>query len=90
MWHVRKDLVMTVFFIPPEAGFLLGLILIGVLIWKGLKSAARSLDTVDQTKTMTWKELKKQIGPMTWEERIVSVILIAIIVAISIGLAMIT
>jgi hypothetical protein len=81
---------MTVFFIPPEAGFLLGLILIGVLIWKGLKSAARSLDTVDQTKTMTWKELKKQIGPMTWEERIVSVILIAIIVAISIGLAMIT
>lgn len=69
---------MMAFFISPEAGLLLGLILIGVLIWTGLKSAARSLDTVDHTKTMTW------------EERLVSVILIAIIVAVAFGLAMIT
>ena len=81
---------MMAFFISPEAGLLLGLILIGVLIWTGLKSAARSLDTVDHTKTMTWRKFKKQVGPMTWEERLVSVILIAIIVAVAFGLAMIT
>lgn len=81
---------MTALFFSSEAGLLLGLILIGVLIWTGLKSAARKLDSVDHTKTMSWSEFKKEVGPMTWTERLVSVILIAIFVAVVIGLAKIT
>ena len=81
---------MAAFFFSSEAGLLLDLTLIGVLIWTGVKSAARCLDTVDHTKTMTWKEFKKEVGPMTWQEYVASAILIAIIVAVTVGLAMIT
>lgn len=81
---------MMAFFFSSEAGLLLGLILIGVLIWAGVKSAARSLDTVDHTKTMSLKKFKKEVGPMTWTERIVSVILIALFVAFVVWIASVT
>lgn len=81
---------MMAFFFSPVAGLLLGLILIGVLIWTGVESAARILGTADHTKTMTWKEFKKEAGPMTWTERIVTVILIALFVAFVVWIASIT
>ena len=81
---------MMAFFFSHVAGLMLGLILIGVLICTGLKSAARSLETVDHTKTMTWKEFKKEAGPMTWQERIVTVIQIALFVALVVWIASIT
>ncbi len=81
---------MMAFFFSPTAGLLLGLMLIGVLIWTGVKSAARSLDTVDHTKTMTWKEFKRETGTMTWTERIVTVILLILFVAFVVWIAGIT
>lgn len=81
---------MMTFFFSSEAGLLLGLILIGVLIWTGVRSAARSLGTVGHTKTMTWKEFKREAGPMTWTERMITVILIALFVAFVVWIASMT
>lgn len=81
---------MTAFFLSPEAATLLGIVLIICLIGAGIKSVGKSLGAVDHTKYKTWKEFKKEVGPMTWQERIVSVILIALFVAFVIWLAEIT
>lgn len=57
---------MMVYFIPPEIGCLLGLIFIVYLIGAAMKSTGRKmLNPVDHKNTMTWKEFRKQVGPMT-------------------------
>ena len=82
---------MTAFFFgSPEFGLLCAVFVVGGLIWAGMKSVGRSLDSAGHTKDMTWKEFKKEVGPMTWQERIVSVILIALFIAFVIWLAEVT
>lgn len=69
-------------FITPGMGLLIALIIIGWLIGVGMKSAGRKIQSYNPPKTMTWKELKKEVGPMTWQERIVSAVIIVAFVAL--------
>lgn len=81
---------MTAFFFSSEAGLILGLLLIISLIFLGLKSVSNKIISADVPKTPSIKEINQLFGPMTWQEYVVSAILIAIIVAVTVGLAMIT
>lgn len=78
------------YFITPGMGLLIAIVIIGWLIGVGLKSAGRKIQSYNPPKTMTWKEFKKEVGPMTWQERIVSVILITAFVALVVWIASIT
>ena len=68
----------------------MAIIIIGYLIAAGIRSASKNVSSVDPDFNEKFQEVKKNMGPMTWQERIVSAILIMLIIAISIGLAMIT
>lgn len=80
------------FFASPGTWLLIGLALIGFLVWLGTKSAVKSLPTpVDKaTADANWKEFKKQVGPMTWGERIFTIAFFAIFVAFVVWLANVT
>lgn len=81
---------MTAFFFSSEAGLILGLLLVISLIFLGLKSISRKIVSSNVVETPSIKEINNRLGPMTWQENVASVILIAVIVAVTVGLAMIT
>ena len=75
--------------IPPEFGLFFAVVAIGWLIVHGAKSVGRKMtDSTDKAMDdMDWKEFKKQVGPMTWEERIFTVLLGVLLVAIVVWIA---
>ncbi|MDO4984758.1 MAG: hypothetical protein Q4E48_03585 [Prevotella sp.] len=81
---------MTALFFSSEAGLILGLLLVISLIFLGLKSISRKIVSSNVVETPSIKEINNRLGPMTWQENVASVILIAVIVAVAVGLAMIT
>ena len=83
---------MWFFPISPETWAMIGIALIIFLIWTGIKSAGNKLTgSMDKAAAdMNWKEFKRQVGPMTWTEHIVTVILIALFVAFVVWIASIT
>lgn len=81
---------MTAFLFSSEAGLILGLLLVISLIFLGLKSISRKIVSSNVVETPSIKEINNRLGPMTWQENVASVILIAVIVAVAVGLAMIT
>ena len=83
---------MWYFFGSSETWLLIAFALIGYLIWLAIKSAASSLPTpIDKAQAdLNWKQFKKEVGPMTWPVRIVSVILFAMFVAFVVWLANVT
>lgn len=81
---------MAALFFSSEAGLILGLLLVISLIVVGLKSVSNKIVSSDIPETPSFKEIHKRLGPMTWQEYVASAILIAIFVAVVIGLAKIT
>ena len=73
---------MWYFFASPESGLLIGIILIICLIYFGIKSAGSILPQADPDFDNKYKEVMKNMGPMNWKERIVSVILLVAFVAL--------
>lgn len=65
----------------PVIGCLLGLVIIVCLIGVGMKSAERKIHSSTPQNTQTWKEFKRDVGPMTWQERIVSAVFIIAFIA---------
>ena len=88
----KKGLIMWFFPISPGTWAMIGIALIIFLIWTGIKSAGNKLtDSMDNAAAdMNWKEFKRQVGPMTWGERIFTTAFFAIFVAFVIWLANIT
>ena len=82
---------MMYFGISPTAGAILALILIAWLIGAGVKSAGKNVSnsSVEPLSKEEWKKVKEELGPMTWEERIASAVIIIIFIAVVAGLAMI-
>ena len=78
------------FGLSPTAGTILAIFLIIYLIGLGIKSAGKNLTSADYRNTPSFKEIRKELGPMTWKERIVSVIIIVLFVSFVIWLASIT
>lgn len=76
--------------LSPLTGCLLGLILIMAFIWIVIKSVGRKMPSTDPDFDGKYKEVMKNMGPMTWQERIVSVILITAFVALVVWIASIT
>ena len=81
---------MMAFFFSPVAGTLLGLFLVICLICVGLKAAGNKVASAEIPETPSIKEINRRLGPMTWQEYVVSAVLIAVIAAVAIGIAMIT
>lgn len=78
------------YFITPGMGLLIAIVIIGWLIGAGIKSVGRNVPSVDPDFDRKYKEIMKNMGPMTWQERIVSVILITAFVALVIWIASVT
>ena len=80
------------FFASPETWLLIGLTLIGFIIWLGIKSAAKSLHTpVDKaTADENWRRFKETVGPMSWQERIFTILFFVLFVAFVAWIASIT
>jgi len=72
------------YFFPASPGtwLLIGIILIICLIFFGIKSAGNILPQADPDFDDKYKEVMKNMGPMTWKERVVSVILLVAFVAL--------
>lgn len=83
---------MWYFFGSSETWLLIAFALIGYLIWLAVKSAARSLPTpMDKDQAdLNWKQFKKEVGPMTWPERIFTILFFAIFIAFVVWLANVT
>lgn len=82
---------MTAFFFTSSGfGLFCTIFIVGWLIWAGMKSAGKCLDSAGQTKDMTWRQFKKEVGPMTRQEHIVSAVLIVLFIAFIIWIAEIT
>ena len=81
---------MMAFFFSPVAGTLLGLFLVICLICVGLRSVGNKIASADVPETPSVRETNRRLGPMTWQEHVASALLIVIIVAVAVGLAMIT
>lgn len=78
------------FGLSPIAGTILAIFLIVYLIGLGIKSAGKSFTSTDYSNTPSFKEIRKELGPMTWQERIVGIIIIVLFVCFVIWLALIT
>ncbi len=82
------------YFFPASPGtwLLIGLALIGFLIWLIIKSAVKSLPApvYKATADENWKKYKKTVGPMTWQERIFTILFFAIFTAFVVWLANVT
>ena len=70
------------FTLSPLAGCLLGLMLIIVLIWTVIKSVGRKMPSTDPDFDRKYKEVMKNMGPMTWQEHIVSAVIIIAFIAL--------
>jgi len=70
------------FTLSPLAGCMLGLMLIIVLIWTVIKSVGRKMPSTDPDFDGKYKEIMKNMGPMTWQEHIVSAVIIIAFVAL--------
>lgn len=83
---------MWYFFGSSETWLLIALALIGYLIWLAVKSTAISLSTpMDKaTADENWRKYKKAVGPMTWPERIFTILFFAIFIAFVVWLANVT
>lgn len=83
---------MWYFLASPEIWLLIGLALFICLIAAGIKSAGNKLTgSMDKAAAdMNWKEFKRQVGPMTWGERIFTIAFFAIFVAFVVWIASIT
>lgn len=83
---------MWYFLASPEIWLLIGLALLICLIAAGIKSAGNKLTgSMDKAAAdMNWKEFKRQVGPMTWGERIFTIAFFAIFVAFVVWIASIT
>ena len=83
---------MWYFFGSSETWLLIAFALIGYLIWLAIKSAARSFPTpMDKDQAdLNWKQYKKVVGPMTWPERIFTILFFAIFIAFVVWLASVT
>lgn len=68
--------------ISPEMGFLIAIVIIVWLIGAGVKSIGRSLPSVDSDSDDKYREITKNMGPMTWQERIVGAVIIIAFVAL--------
>jgi len=78
------------YFITPGMGLLIAIVIIVWMIGAGVKSAGRKINSSAPPRTMTWKEFHKEVGPMTWQERIVSTVIIILFVALVIWIASVT
>ncbi|MBQ7513363.1 MAG: hypothetical protein IJS95_03110 [Prevotella sp.] len=76
--------------LPPGTGVLAIVIAIAWLMGNKLKSVGRKLDTVSRTEVPDLDEIKRQLGPMTWKEHVVGVLMIIAFVAIVGWLAWVT
>ena len=83
---------MWYFPISPETWALIGIALIIYLIWLGIKSTGKKFTgSMDKAAADdNWKEFKKQVGPMTWGERILTVVAIVLFVTFVAWLANVT
>ena len=70
------------FTLSPLAECLLGLMLIIALIWTVIKSVGRKMPSTDPDFDGKYKEVMKNMGPMTWQEHIVSAVIIIAFVAL--------
>ena len=76
------------YLISPGIGCLLGLILLVWLAGAALRSAGgKMLETSGPVDPETWKEYKKQAGPMTLKERVATAVIVVVFLAIVIGIA---
>lgn len=66
------------FFLTPEFGLFCAVFIIGWLIWAAVKSAGKKINSVKPISDEDWKKVKKHLGPMTWQERIVTAILVVV------------
>lgn len=83
---------MWYFFGSSDTWLLIAFALIGYLIWLAVKSAARSLSTpMDKaTADENWRKYKEAVGPMTWPQRIFTILFFAIFIAFVVWLASVT
>ena len=70
------------FTLSPLAECLLGLMLIIALIWTVIKSVGRKMPSTDPDFDGKYKEVMKNMGPMTWQEHIVSAVIIIAFIAL--------
>lgn len=75
------------FIMSPEAGFLIAIVIILWLIGAGVKSIGRNMPSVDPDFKRKYEIIMQDMGPMTWKERFVSLILITAFFAFVIWLA---
>ena len=78
------------FVMSPEAGFLIAVVIIGWLIVAGVKSIVKNAPSADPDFKSKYDEIMKNMGPMTWKERIVSAVIIIVFVALVAWIASIT
>lgn len=78
------------FFASPGTWLLIGLAMIVGLVWMGVRHLSQKVSLADNANTPSWKEINKQLGPMTWQEHIVSAVLILLFVAIVVWIASVT
>lgn len=83
---------MWYFIASSETWLLIAFALIGYLIWLVVKSAARSFHApVDKAQAdLNWQQFKKEVGPMTWPERIFIILFFSSFVAFVVWLANVT
>lgn len=83
---------MWYFLASPETGLLIGLALIVFLIATVIKSAgSKMVVSIDKAQAdENWRKYKETVGPMSWPERIFTVVVIALFVAFVIWLANVT
>lgn len=75
------------FIMSPEVGFLIAIVIILWLIGAGVKSIGRNISSVDSDSNSKYEVIMQNMGPMTWKERFVSLILITIFFAFVVWLA---
>lgn len=80
------------FLASPGTWLLIGLALIGFLIWLGIKSAVKSLPAPADKATADakWKRYKETVGPMSWQERIFTILFFTVFVALVAWIASVT
>lgn len=75
------------YFFSPTAGAAIAIVIIACLIVSGIRSSGKKLSSKAVEETMTFGEMRKELGPMTWKEHIVGLILIAMFIAIVASIA---
>ena len=68
--------------LSPTAGTIVAIILIAYLIAVGIRAVCKNAPMVAPDFQEKYEEFNKNMGPMTWQERIVSAILIILLVAL--------